>query len=211
MQAERSSGAGGGVDVNREDLDELHYISPVANLQSILAHGILSHRRAKRMSPQSIAKAEVQEKRAAVKVPGGQRLHEYANLYICARNPMLYLRRSRHQELCVLRIDPAVLDVPGTIVTDQNAASGHALFVEAPGGLRFVDKSKTFAEFWTHQGDQIAEWRHKSMKCAEVLVPDSVSANFIMGAYVSCEASRDQIAVNAPGLPAEVNRHLFFR
>ena len=72
-------------------------------------------------------------------------------------------------------------------------------------------KIKTFSEYWTHPGDPIAYWRHASMKCAEVLVPDSVSTDFIMGAYVSCEASRDQIASDAPGLPAEINRRLFFR
>ena len=71
--------------MRREELEELHYITPIANVPSILTHGILSHRRAKRISLQSIAKAEVQEKRATVKVPGGRRLHEYANLYICAR------------------------------------------------------------------------------------------------------------------------------
>src|SRR5712691_2607983 len=49
----------------------------------------------------------------------------YVNLYLCARNPILYKRQSRHAELCVLRIDPRVLDLPGVVVTDGNAASAY--------------------------------------------------------------------------------------
>lgn len=197
--------------MNREDLDELHYISPVANLQSILAHGILSHRRAMGMSPQSIAKAEVQEKRATVKVPGGQALHEYANLYICARNPMLFKRRAMHASLCVIRIAPTVLDVRGVIVTDQNAASGYARFVPAPSGLAMVNADMVLASDWRHPGDQRAYYRHRSIKCAEVLVPDAVSPDFIVGAYVSCQASLKPLAGVAPDLAVEINGPLFFR
>ena len=76
--------------MNREDLSELHYISPIANLVSIMQRGILSNRRAAKLQHQSVAKQEVQDLRAKVRVPGGRALHEYANLYICARNPMLY-------------------------------------------------------------------------------------------------------------------------
>jgi hypothetical protein len=45
---------------------------------------------------------EIQRRRAGRVVPGGRSLHEYVNLYICARNPMLYLRRAMHAKLCVL-------------------------------------------------------------------------------------------------------------
>jgi len=56
--------------MNRADLRELHYITPIANLDSILQHGILSKRRAERMNPKSIAMEEVQEIRENKKVPG---------------------------------------------------------------------------------------------------------------------------------------------
>ncbi len=197
--------------MNREELEELHYISPIVNLPSILAHGILSHKRAHRLSPASIAKPEVQEMRANVKVPGGRALHEYANLYICARNPMMYERAALPRTICVLRVSPAVLDLPGTIVTDQNAASGYARFLPAPGGLIIVDKEMVFAEDWTHPGNPRAYYRHRSVKCAEVLVLDAVTANFILGAYVSCQESSQQLSADCPGLPATENRHLFFR
>jgi hypothetical protein len=179
-----------GASVDRDDLSELHYITPIANVASILQRGILSHRRAAKLQHCSIAKQEVQDLRAGVRVPGGRPLHEYVNLYICARNPMMFKRADLHETTCVLCVSTDVLDRAGVVVTDQNAASRHCRFEPAPGGLRIVDRELTFAEFWTHPGDQIGEWRHKSAKCAEVLVPEVVPSEHIVGAYVSGEAGQ---------------------
>lgn len=77
--------------MERHELEELHYIAPIANLESIISRGLLSHRRVSRLAAhQSIALADVQAKRAAKRVPGGRPLHEYVNLYICARNPIFF-------------------------------------------------------------------------------------------------------------------------
>jgi len=50
-------------------------------------------------------------------------LHDYANVYFDAHNPMLSKCRNRNDEICVLRLNPNVLDFPGVIVTDRNAAT----------------------------------------------------------------------------------------
>lgn len=197
--------------MNRDDLSELHYITPIANLASIMRHGILSNRRVANLQHESVAKAEVQDLRAKVHVPGGRALHEYANLYFCARNPMLYKRKGVHKSLCVLRIKTMVLDLSGVVITDQNAASGYRRFHPSPAGLSMIDRDLVFAEYWTHPGDLIAEWRHKSVKCAEVLVPDSVDPTYISGAYVSNAGSSEALAQQAPGLQVTINAPLFFR
>ena len=72
--------------MKREDLDALHFITPIANVLSILTHGIMSHRRATKLPHQSIAMAEIQDRRQKVVIPNARPLHEYVNLYICARN-----------------------------------------------------------------------------------------------------------------------------
>ena len=74
-----------GVDVDVSDVKELHYITPIENLPSILKYGILSHRRVEKLDHKSVAMADVQARRAAVRIPGGRPLHEYANLYFNAR------------------------------------------------------------------------------------------------------------------------------
>lgn len=197
--------------MNRDELSELHYITPIANLASIMQRGILSNRRVAKFPHQSVAKPEVQDLRAKVCVPGGRALHEYANLYICARNPMLYKRQDVHKSLCVLRIKTSVLDLPGVVITDQNAASDYRRFLPSPTGLSLIDRNMVFAEYWTHPGDYITEWRHKSVKCAEVLVPNLVDPTYIFGAYVSNAESSEALAQQAPGLQVTINAHLFFQ
>ena len=113
--------------MRREDLDELHYITAMENLPSIMTLGILSHRRAQKLPHMSVAMKEIQDRRAKVTVPGGRPLHDYANLYICARNPMMYLRHGAHLTLCVLRISTSVLDLPAVVVTDGNALATTSL------------------------------------------------------------------------------------
>ena len=196
--------------MTRADLHELGYIVPIATVPSILQRGILSHRRAERVAHESMALAGVQDRRAAKLVPGGRALPEYANLYISARNPMLLRRRELHEEICVLRVSASVIDIPGVLVTDSNAASKYVTFRPAPDGLAIVDRDRTFAEFWTHD-DQIEQWSHAAQKCAEVLVPDLVPASYIAGAFVSCEASRARLQHLAPGLPITIDPHLFFQ
>jgi hypothetical protein len=184
--------------------------SRVNNVESICHLGILSHRRAEQVSHESVAMPEIQARRAVVVVPGGRPLHEYANLYINARNIMLYKILYRHAELCVVRIDSSVVDLPGVIVTGQNAASDYCRFSPAPLGLSIVNRELTFAQYWTHP-DLYEKWRRASATCAEILVPDYVDPSFLIGAYVSCQEALERFNLVGVNLPAEINRYLFFR
>jgi hypothetical protein len=195
--------------MDRQDLQELQYITPTANVPSILQRGILSHNRVAALPHDSVAMQEIQELRVNKAIPNARRLHDYANLYICARNPMLYKRLDRHAELCVLRISLNVLDLPGVIVSDSNAASDYVRFAPAPGGLSIVDRARTFADDWT-SADRIEYYRKKAAKCAEVLVPDRVDPCHILGAYVSCEGALARFNALGTGLEAAINRHTFF-
>jgi hypothetical protein len=195
--------------MERDELQELHYITPIANVLSIMQHGILSHSCAAALMHDSVAMLEMQERRARVRVPGGRRLHDYANVYICGRNPMLFKLRDHAQEICVLAIKTDVLDLPGVIVTDRNAGADFPQFRAAPEGLAIVDRALTFAEYWTSP-NEIDYWRRKTAKCAEVLVPDRVDPEFIRGAYVSCEEAEATLKALNTGVPVCVSRHLFF-
>ena len=197
--------------MRREELDELHYITPIVNVSSILSRGILSHRFADKVPHESVAMQEVQDRRMNKIVPGtGKRLHDYANIYFCARNPMLYKRKDTHTELCVLGISTAVLDLDGVIVTDRNAAATIASFRPVATGLPLLDRDLVFADDWRHPGDELEYLKHRSIKCAEVLVPDRVPRTYITGAYVSCIQSQAKFAKIASDLKITIDPHLFF-
>jgi hypothetical protein len=188
---------------------ELHCIMPIDNVASVVTHGILSYERAAKLKHRSVAMQPVQDKRDQKQVPGGMRLHQYANLYFNARNPMMFKRRVEAEQLCVLRVSKQVLEVQGTVITDQNAASDYVRFLHPSQWslLRFDD---IFAMDWRHPEDQIAYWRHKARMCAEILVPGRVEAKYLGGAYVIGDAAATRFAQLDCGLSATIKPVIFF-
>ena len=197
--------------MERNDLQELHYITPIKNVSSIMNLGILSNKRAKKVQHDSVAMLAIQERRAKKKVPGGRPLHDYVNLYICARNKMLYKVKEKHPDLCVLCLNTDILNLPSVVISDRNASSDYARFASAPIGLQLVDDDLVFAEYWTHSDNILEEWIHGSIKCAEVLVPDRVEPKFIKRAYASCPEAQEAFSAIGAEIPVSINAHLFFK
>jgi hypothetical protein len=189
---------------------ELHCIMPIVNIPSVKKHGILSYDRADALPHKSVALPPVQERRDQKQVPGGLRLHQYANLYFHARNPMLYKRLDESQSLCVLRVSTDVFNARGVVVTDCNAASDYARYL-APNQWPLINFDDVFALDWRHPGNPPRYYQHRSRKCAEVLVPNGVAYNLVRGAYViDMSAQRNLISVDFDR-PIEVNPGFFFR
>jgi len=195
--------------VQQSTIQELHYIVPFVNLASIVEHGLLSHNRAARIPHVSIADAEVQGRRDDRHVPGGLALHDYVNLYFHARNAMMFRRRPARDSFAVLRVSPQVLDLPGAVITDGNAAASATRFDASPKGLAGLDADRVFAQSWDHPDPWIKQER-KRQRCAEVLVPHRVGPEYLLGGYVSAEGGI--IACNrlTPALTMEVNSYIYF-
>jgi hypothetical protein len=200
--------------LRRSDVKELHYITAIENVPSILRHGILSHKRARKVHHISVAMKEIQDRRKDVVLPNRKPLHDYANLYFNARNPMLFkdVRGGlcSDEDLCVLIVSADVVDLQSVVITDRNASSDYARFRPSPSGLSLVNED-TFAESWKHPENEVTEWEHKSRMCAEVLVPDVVPNQYIVGAYVSCATAKRRLRNLAPSLTITVNARMFFK
>ena len=196
--------------MDRSDCTELNFITKASNLPSILAMGILSYNRAASVGHQSVANEEVQLRRAAVTVTNGLNLHDYANLYVNARNPMMYVLCSDDAELVVLRIDPAILDIQGVVLSDMNAARNLVRFGPAEEILPLLKRERIFTEYWTHE-DPFDRDRHKGEMCAEVLVPNVVPVEYVTGIYVSCESTRKSVSQMCDTLPIVVDPIRFFK
>ena len=174
------------------DVKELYFITPIANVPSIMGNGILSNKLSKQLPHHTVAMPEIQARRKDKQIPGAGKLHDYANLYFDAHNAMLSKLRSKNKEICILRVSPKVLDLREVIISDRNAASGWARFYPVQEGLAAIDKNLVFAVSWKHPDNKYEEMEHKSVKCAEVLIPNKVEAKYILGAYVA-----DQTALAA--------------
>ena len=188
---------------------ELHCIMPMSNVLSVMTHGILSYDRAAKLAHHSVAMQPVQDRRDLKSVPHGLKLHQYANLYFHARNPMLYKRLNEASNLCVLRLSTQVLSIEGSVITDQNAASDWVRFLH-PSQWQVLDFDAIYAADWTH-ADPITYFRRKSRKCAEVLVPHCVETRFLTGAYVVDAVAAGRLAGLGFGLPVTIDPVLFFR
>jgi len=191
-----------------EDVGELHFIAPIANVPSILKLGILSHREASRLKAISVADPLIQRRRQNKQIPNAGPLHSYANLYFHARNPMMCAIQGRREELVVLQVSSEALKLPGVIVSDGNAASDYTLFLPSPDGLRLLLKDLIFARDW-RSPNQITYWQQKSARCAEVLVPKLVKPDLIGGGYVCSVTAQSELRKLAPTLVSTVLPDLF--
>ena len=171
--------------MKRSDVKELSYITPIDNVPSIMQIGILSNELSKKLSHESLAMEEIQAKRKNKRIPGARKLHQYANLYFDAHNPMLSKKRDKNNQICILRVNTLVLDLPDVIISDRNAASDWARFNTVIDGLAALDKDQIYARYWTNANNQYDLWEKKSIKCTEVLIPNKVELKYILGAYVA--------------------------
>jgi len=185
---------------------------PLENIPSVLKHGILSHERAAKFQHRSVAMEDVQEKRDQKHVPGGLKLHQYANLYFHPRNPMLYKRKGEAPNLCVLQVSIDVLKVPNVVLADCNASSPYVRFL-APSQWTLLHYEAIYAMDWNrqHANDPYAYRVHKARKCAEVLVPHVVETNYLVGAYVVDPATSLKLSSLGFDRPVTIDSGMFFR
>lgn len=196
--------------MDRSDVEELHYITLIANVPSIMRYGILSHNLSLKVPHQSIAMSEIQDKRKNKYIPGAGRLHDYANLYFDAHNPMLCKRQSLNDDICILRVEASVLDLPNVIIADRNAASDYVRFYPTTDGLADLDKDKVYARYWTNARDQYEAWVLKAIKCAEVLMPNKVETRYVLGAYVANQVALKKFNQLNIGLNVCIRNDIFF-
>lgn len=113
--------------------------------------------------------------------------------------------------LAVIRVSPTAIDLPGAMITDGNAAAVMTRF-DAPTSKAFdrLDSLRIYAEYWTDPQSDIQTER-KRQRSAEVLIPNTVSTDFIMGIYVSCDAVYDEVVSSGQSISVTISEHLFFQ
>lgn len=174
-----------------------------------MKYGLLSYERAKKLKHRSVAMPDIQERRDKVRIPGARGLHHYANLYLDARNPMLFKRKNEASMLCVLRICTQARHINGAVFADQNASSRYVRFL-ALSQIDSLNLEAIYSRDWIHPDDKSAYFRHKSQKCAEFLVPDKLPPEFIRGAYVVNIMAERLLRETGFTLPITIDADLFF-
>lgn len=184
-------------------------IMPIINVPSVIKNGILSFYKTRSISHTSVALTTVQERREQVIIPNAGKLHSYANLYFTYHNPMMYKRRNEAESLCVLAIDLNVLEIPGCILSDRNAAADLVRFYSPEDGFNEINFNLVYAQSWIDTDNFYSP--KKAIKCAEILVPNCVPYKYILGAYVLDENSQKKLINQGFDKKIVIQRSVFFR
>jgi len=123
---------------------------------------------------------------------------------------MLSRKREQNEEICILKIDRVVLDMRGVIVSDKNASSNYAAFYTPEVGLEVIDFDLVYARYWTDD-DYFEQYRKKSIKCAEVLVPYCIPYEYIVSAAVVSKHSAKRLERTGFDKKIIVEPRVFFR
>jgi hypothetical protein len=76
--------------------------------------------------------------------------------------------------------------------------------------LSVINAERVFARYWLHPNDLYDEMSHRSEKCAEVLIPNRVDAQFIVGAFVANQTAFLAFQRLNSQLPVNVHNDMFF-
>lgn len=106
-------------------LREFQNITLIANIPSILKHGIVSYVEAAKLPHFSVALEAVQISETRRRFQAVWLFTNMQMFIFHARNPMMSRRRNEAARLCVLKISTDILSIPGAVITDQNGVASN--------------------------------------------------------------------------------------
>ena len=186
----------------------VYYLCHIDNLATILERGVLSR---SKVEQEEIAHSDIHHSgvlgRRDKQLPNGRMLKEYVNLYFCARNAMLYrvICNLGRENLIILQIDPAIIQSPDTYVSDRNAAASSAHFYPARDYQKIIDFKILKKAYWSDSDDT------KQRMMAEVLVPDQIASDKIIGIFLHKPNHAIASLAAAKRVEVSVEPKLFFR
>jgi len=201
----------------RRSVQQLYYITHLANLPSILDRGILSHQRIEDEGIPFVPvyDAAIVGNRRSRTVGDGRNLWQFANLYFQPRNPMLFrvaLVEGRLQDIVVLGVDRDVLNSLAGYISLGNAASQQSEILPLAEGQKAIPEILKWSdnEFWTQE----VGMKRKIM--SEVLVPGVVPPDYIRTVFVanheaSTVTGEALLAVPGTTPPVVVEPRMFFQ
>jgi nucleoid DNA-binding protein len=170
---------------------QFFYIAPVNNVLKIIEDSVKSRNEVTEYHGfgnteiEDISNRDVQNIRANKSI-GGQSLHNFVNLYLNPFNPMMFVLKKQQKKPVILGISTLVSVCENTYISDGNAASARTKIFKIFEGLDKVEWSTIFSKSWNDKLDG------KRIRCAEVLIPESIPANYIENIYFKSNIAKDE-------------------
>lgn len=212
-------------EINKDDIQELYYMTSIKNLPSILQNGILSHRRIGKLSANhtDVSNQEVQQRRAWKNIERVEEnkppknLHSFAPLYLNPHNAMMFVLRSKHDELCVIRVRKEILDRRNAILSNRNAAIDRVTFF-TPSAFQLsgseVEYISSSIGYSKNDSESQREDR-KQTRQAEALIPYNIQSEYFIGFFVSNDVTKQKVesilSTAGKNLPIATHPTMFFQ
>ena len=197
-----------GDTLRRFGIDYLYYVTLVDNVPSILAGGILSYNKVKKVPHLSMANQGVQDLRDRI-IPGiNKPLHDFVPLFFATHTPMQYKLvfgnkysggEVEPRDFVIIKLNaPAVFKLPKVIFTDGNAATKKTAFYSNLSDLNKLDwhiihHKKCWGDYY--------KWK----KSAEVLVYGKVPFGCFKQIIVCCDEAKENLIRMARAYAKENN------
>ncbi|MDC0839517.1 DarT ssDNA thymidine ADP-ribosyltransferase family protein [Limnoraphis robusta] len=192
--------------LNKLGIKYLYHMTHVANLNSILKNGLLSHNQSHEggFIQTDISMEEAQEWR--------KEWHGYVPFYFNPRNTMLYKRRELQNQIVMLAIDPMLILEEGTWFSDGNVAAVATNVYNDIAMLEQLPWEIIKASSWNYE-DLARKQRCKRIMCAEMLVPNRVNVQSILKIFCSSQlqiSTVRQLIPDGVNISVEVKSSLYF-
>lgn len=191
-------------------IDGIYHFTHVDHVPSIYKYGLRSHNNSHGLGlvRHDISNPEVQDLRAQRRI-GGRPLHDYVPLYFNPRNAMLFdvFRKHTLEDIIIIRLPRNLMLQKGVWFTDGNAANTPTLSYNRLEDLDKLDWECIRAEYWTEYEDG------KRKRMAEILVPDKISANYIIRkSYLFVQNQETKLLIEEviPDVRAVIKEDLYF-
>jgi len=183
--------------LKEKGVDHLHYMAHIENAKLILALGIFSYNKGKKIPHVDVSMERVQWLRKNTKLPNGKSIHDYVPLYFGIFTPMQYVltygssnydNPIGRKNLVFFEIDAEqVFSQDGIYFTDGNAAS---FFTQIYNDF---DKLERLDWHIIMNVRKCLSQEYKRKKAAEVLVPNWVPPSWFTRVVVYCQNSQDYL------------------
>ena len=195
--------------LNDYHIQYLFHMTEISNLSNIFEHGLLSHNEAhsKGLNQVDIALQDVNQRRASKRPIYGISLHDFVPMYFNPKNPMLYKRSEKQNQIVILAIDRRAIYQDKSMFTDGNAASGPTNFYNELKNLEKLNWACIRDDYWSGYHDG------KRVKCAETLTYPKVTLKHIQKIYCNNMQTKSLVDSRSPkdkGFKVELSSKYFF-
>ncbi|PKI12727.1 DUF4433 domain-containing protein [Colwellia sp. 12G3] len=195
---------------NFSHLSTVDHMTHIANLEGILANGLLAHNNP--FQKVDISNQAVNNRRSGREPIYNRSIHDYVPFYFNPRNAMLFRNQQSFSQglIIVLGFNKNIISTPGAVYTNGNAARNDTSFSNDEAFLEALNWDRVFSQRWVNYGKY--DESIKTAMMSELLIHGEVGIDDLEVIYCATNEAKQYIIDNIDihDICVEVCPSLFF-